>query len=137
MLELRGARMAELAALFADEELHPAVFFCVSGKDRTGLLSALVQSAIGVSDDDVADDFSLTERLMPEWHIERTLDLGSALDSSITREVVRESMRAPRELMVDALAKLRADHGDAAGYLRDHGLAQADLDRLRRALVEP
>jgi protein-tyrosine phosphatase len=48
------------------------VIHCASGKDRTGLLAAIVLSLLGVSDDDIAADFALTglaaERLIADWH---------------------------------------------------------------------
>jgi Tyrosine phosphatase family len=39
--------------------------------------------------------------------------------------------------MASALQRVYDRHGDARGYLRDHGLGDVDLDRLRDALVEP
>ena len=42
----------------------PAVFHCAAGKDRTGLLAALLLSALGVSDEDVVADYALTEAAM-------------------------------------------------------------------------
>ena len=38
----------------------PAVFHCAAGKDRTGLLAALLLGSLGVSHDDIVDDYSLT-----------------------------------------------------------------------------
>ncbi|MFD3682917.1 tyrosine-protein phosphatase, partial [Streptomyces sp. NPDC058613] len=49
----------------------PAVFHCASGKDRTGLLAALVLALLGVSEQDIVDDFALTGlatgRLLDDW----------------------------------------------------------------------
>ena len=38
----------------------PAVFHCTAGKDRTGVISALLLETLGVSRDQVVDDYSLT-----------------------------------------------------------------------------
>jgi protein-tyrosine phosphatase len=43
----------------------PVVFHCASGKDRTGLLAALVLALVGVAEDDIVADFALTERNGP------------------------------------------------------------------------
>lgn len=52
----------------ADE---PLVFHCASGKDRTGIIAALVLSLLGVEEDTVVEDFALTglatDRLVADW----------------------------------------------------------------------
>ncbi|WP_214321507.1 tyrosine-protein phosphatase [Nonomuraea sediminis] len=52
----------------ADE---PVVFHCASGKDRTGIVAALVLSLLGVEEDTVVEDFALTglatDRLVADW----------------------------------------------------------------------
>ncbi|PBC71366.1 protein-tyrosine phosphatase [Streptomyces sp. TLI_235] len=50
----------------------PLVFHCYSGKDRTGIVAALVLTLLGVPEEDVLADFARTEdataRLVAEWH---------------------------------------------------------------------
>ncbi|WP_051854546.1 tyrosine-protein phosphatase [Streptomyces sp. NRRL B-1347] len=57
--------------LIAEDGSGPVVFHCVSGKDRTGLLAALVLSLLGVAEADVVEDFALTglatDRLVADW----------------------------------------------------------------------
>jgi protein-tyrosine phosphatase len=64
--------MAEALRILATADSPPLVIHCASGKDRTGLLAAIVLSLLGVSDDDIAADFALTglaaERLIADWH---------------------------------------------------------------------
>ncbi len=76
-------RFAEVAAdgveelgqalrVIAADGSAPLVIHCASGKDRTGILAALVLSLLGVAADDIAADFALTglatERLVADWH---------------------------------------------------------------------
>ena len=56
VVELRQA----LDVIVADENA-PVVFHCASGKDRTGLLAALVLTLLDVPDDVIVEDFALTE----------------------------------------------------------------------------
>ena len=39
------------------------VFHCAAGKDRTGLVAALLLAALGVSEADILDDYELTNRV--------------------------------------------------------------------------
>ena len=69
LLAERSDRLVHVFALLCDRELQPVVIFCGSGKDRTGLVSALSAERAGVADDDVRDDYALTQELMSEEHL--------------------------------------------------------------------
>ncbi|MFJ1937053.1 tyrosine-protein phosphatase [Kitasatospora sp. NPDC088160] len=111
----------------ADE---PVVFHCASGKDRTGLIAALVLTLLGVSEDDVAADFALTElatpHLVAEWHAAhpgRTLRWPGY-------------GRAPETVIRLALADLTARHGSVEGYATGAlGFSPARTAALRSRLL--
>jgi protein tyrosine/serine phosphatase len=52
----------------ANEPAKPLIVHCTAGKDRTGVLCALILSLCGVEDEIVAQEYSLTEIGLPiEW----------------------------------------------------------------------
>ncbi|MFJ3580888.1 tyrosine-protein phosphatase [Streptomyces sp. NPDC090127] len=110
----------------------PLVFHCASGKDRTGLLAALLLGLLDVSDEQILDDFALTElataRLVADWHAAHP-----------GRELRWPGYgRAPAEIMRLVLADLRAGYGSVYGYVTGHvGLDPAVVDALRERLLEP
>ena len=62
--------LAGALGLAADPESLPLVFHCAAGKDRTGVLAALLLSLLGVADDVIAHDYSLSGigmRRFREW----------------------------------------------------------------------
>jgi protein-tyrosine phosphatase len=65
--------LAQVLRVLVDGE-YPVVFHCASGKDRTGIVSALVLTLLGVDEEDVIADFALTElareRLLAQWRAE-------------------------------------------------------------------
>ena len=61
MLSLAGGQVATVLRLLAEPDVYPAVFFCAAGKDRTGVLAAIVLSTLGVDDDDIVTDYTLTD----------------------------------------------------------------------------
>jgi protein-tyrosine phosphatase len=109
---------------------EPQVFHCASGKDRTGLLAALVLALLGVAEDDIAADFALTElataRLVADWKAEhpgRTLNWPGY-------------GRAPEEVIRLFLADLAAAYGSVHEYAVGHlGVDQALIERLREQLL--
>ncbi|MFB6890341.1 tyrosine-protein phosphatase [Kitasatospora sp. NPDC056327] len=123
------AEIRTVLELIADAE-RPVVFHCAAGKDRTGLIAALVLSLLGVGEDDVAADFALTElvtdRLVAGWHAAnpgRTLRWPSF-------------GRAPEEVIRLALADLNAAHGSVHAYATGKvGVDGALIGRLRDRLL--
>ncbi|MGR6319722.1 tyrosine-protein phosphatase [Micromonospora soli] len=106
---------------------HPLVFHCASGKDRTGLLAALLLALLGVDEDQIAEDFALTElatdRLVAEW---RERNPGGALRWPAYG-------RAPAEIIRLFLADLTAGHGSVRGYAADRLGVDDDLVAALRA----
>jgi protein-tyrosine phosphatase len=133
VIERRGSTFADAVGLLAHAEL-PAVFFCSSGKDRTGMLAGLLLSALGVADEAVIDDYAETERRMPESYF--AVALARSRRAGLPEGSRVDDLGSPPDLMAAVLADVKERHGGAAAYLLDHGLEAADLGRLRDRLVE-
>jgi protein-tyrosine phosphatase len=73
----------EVFLLLADKENLPLLFHCAAGKDRTGILAAVILESLSVDDEVICADYVLTGRLNPEWRVSRD-NIEAALD-----EVVR------------------------------------------------
>lgn len=112
----------------------PAVFHCHAGKDRTGVVAALVLLAIGVSEDDVLDDYELTRRYRT---FENQQDsYANMIEMGMSPEAAAGVLATPRWAMADMLAALDGSHGGIVAYLTGPvGLTPADLDRLHELLV--
>jgi protein-tyrosine phosphatase len=109
------------------------VFHCAAGKDRTGVLAALLLGALGVSDDDIAEDYALTaagmERLRAWAAINRPELLGRMAEAPAAWMAVEPE--AIRRLLVD----LRTEFGSITEYLSSIGIGHALVDDLRAAYI--
>ena len=54
------------------EEGLPAVYFCTAGKDRTGVISMLIQSVCDVDEEIILSDYHLSHSLLTPIHNEIT-----------------------------------------------------------------
>lgn len=130
---LSGSIDSVLAAvrLIIAPETPALVFHCAAGKDRTGVLAAVLLDAVGVPAEAIAADYALSGERMPR--VRARLD---ALPSYRGLPPVRTGILAvDPAVMLRFLAELRASHGGAAGWLRAHGLTETELTALRRVLV--
>jgi protein-tyrosine phosphatase len=110
-----------------------AVFHCAAGKDRTGMLCAVVLGALGVAAEDIAADYAMTGRNMAG--IEARLRRHPAYDRTYAY-VPRDAMTADHDTMRELIADLGQRHGDMRGFLSALGLAGGTLEALRTSLVE-
>jgi protein-tyrosine phosphatase len=131
ILEATGTALADTVTAIADAP-GAVVFHCAAGKDRTGMVSAVVLGALGVSDEDIIADYAMTGRNLPA--IDARLRRHAAYENAY-QYVPRDAMTADDETMRDLIAHLRARHGTMSALLRDAGVTDDVLDRLRAVLV--
>ena len=114
----------------------PALFHCTAGKDRTGLAAAMLLTVLGVTRDDVLDDYCLTNEYRSNRRVEELRPMIEA--AGVDVEKVRPFLSARRPVLAGALDWLDEEHGGVEAYLTGPaGVAPATLDRLRTALLEP
>lgn len=130
-LDYAAGAFADAVAVLAEAQ-GAALFHCTAGKDRTGLLAALVLEAVGVDRDTVISDFALThDRIGP---LRERLLAQAELDG-YARSDFQRLLGATPDLMIPALEHLDAKYGGAVDYLAQAGVQDETFDALRRKLV--
>ena len=123
-----------LAALdvLLDPGRHPALVHCAAGKDRTGVVSAILLALLGVPRPVIAADFALTAT-----RIDRVFDRLSA--SAFYRQRLAEVSDATRAAepatILAFLAAVDERHGGLERWLTAHRIDAATLERFRAALL--
>ena len=133
MLEHFGPRFAAVLRVIARAEDHPLVFHCAAGKDRTGLVAALVLGLLDVDSDIVAADYAMTAERMPVM-IERHRDRRDRHGVGV--EVAEQHYEARADAMHAVLDHLVATHGSVERYVLAEGVTPASIAALRAALLE-
>jgi protein-tyrosine phosphatase len=132
-------RFARLLQLLANAEQHSVVIHCMVGKDRTGIASALLLSALGVSREQILDDYLLSARCYPPEEILARIreSISESLRGSWQDETVMPFCSVHEDYLGAAFDEIDRRHGDSAAYLRDGlGLDEADLGLLRERFLE-
>jgi protein-tyrosine phosphatase len=134
MLNAGAPAFRRVFATVARSEALPAVFHCAGGRDRTGLVAALLLAALGVEDEVIAADYARTGALLRP-HVDL---FATELDRlALSRDEMLRLLETKEEAMLGLLRALREQHGTPAAYLETIGVAAADVDALRVALVAP
>lgn len=62
-----GQNIIRVMEIIADRDNLPFVFHCNAGQSRSGIVAAVVLSVLGVADDDIIQDYTLTAPHMKEF----------------------------------------------------------------------
>jgi protein-tyrosine phosphatase len=99
---------------------------CSGGRDRTGMVTAMLLALVGVSPELIVDDY---ERAFREAHAHQARHPERASEQLYSQEELNDRIVERRAAMIDWIERL-----DVAGYLRDIGMSEVDIERLRARL---
>ena len=133
-LEVGGDALAEALTLLGSDEHYPLVFHCAAGKDRTGVLAALVLDLCGVARDDIVADYVITAERMG-FIMDRYRADPRFAERVASVPASRFSVEAPT--MERFLDELAGRFGGARGWARTAGVPDAALDALPELLLAP
>ncbi len=106
------------------------VVHCFSGKDRTGLTSALLLDCCGVERAAIAEDYGLSGVCLRDL-----FDGWIAAADPAERAELAQQLATDPEALLTVLEFLDGEFGGAAAFLSKCGLASSDLDQLRARLA--
>lgn len=125
VLEHVRAELRHVLAFIAAAGPEPLLFHCVAGKDRTGLVAALLLALADVRPEAIARDYALSSQMLRVGYLLRYPD--------IEPERILEALRCPEEGAYNMLRFLEAAGGVRA-YLAQIGLSADEIARLRARL---
>ena len=134
MLEIGSSRFADALHVLAQTDSLPAVFHCAAGKDRTGVLAALLLSSLGVDDAHICADYGLTQDAM-----QRTIAWSKVHRPELAERyatIPKAYLAADPRAMQIILAELAQRHGSVRNYVREIGVADNTVDALSNLLLE-
>ena len=112
---------ARFFQLIADEKNLPLVIHCTAGKDRTGVAIAMLLSMLGVPDDVIAADYSLSN-----IYFDTYVELGADAIKSLGRiglnvQTMLPLFTANPDVILKTLEHIRSKYGSVEHYLIDMG----------------
>lgn len=127
-----GRRIVEALEIIADPENHPLVFHCNAGKDRSGIITAIVLGVLGVADEDIIEDYTLTAPYMKEFINRWNNDPKTA---EVHKNLPEYQLQASPKSMALFLSTLKKEYGSVRGYVEAQGAEMSLIPRLERALL--
>ncbi len=129
-----GEQVAQAIRIIADARSRPVVVHCAAGKDRTGVLVAILLALLGVPDDVIADDYALSGEAM-DVLLERLFERLPEQAEEIRSAATAMSSATPANIRA-LLDGLRREHGSVESYVAVHGADDEVVSALRETLLE-
>jgi protein-tyrosine phosphatase len=129
MLDANGQRIAAIMDIIATSP-RAVLFHCFAGRDRTGIIAAILLRLAGVPDDLIVQDYAVSdERLVTRYEEWR------ARQNEIQRARMDQSIVEAETTIRGTLDHLDAKHGGVDAYLLRNGLDPAIIGRLKADLL--
>ncbi|HEX8757750.1 MAG TPA: tyrosine-protein phosphatase [Steroidobacteraceae bacterium] len=125
VLERLRPQLQEALAVIAAAGPGPLLFHCVAGKDRTGIIAALLLALADVVPEAIAADYAASSGNLRDAYLRRHRDADAA--------AIIEAVRCPEQAVYNMLAWLDSAGGIRA-YLGEIGLSSGEIAALRARL---
>lgn len=113
--------------LLANEE-NGVLYFCNAGKDRTGVVSALILMTLGADKKDIIADYTLSNIYMR--------DILKKFEENSEDKKIKDIITPKMEYMEQFLDYFNEKYGAVDNYLNDIGITEEDVNKIRSKYIE-
>eukprot|EP00555_Chaetoceros_dichaeta_P005186 CAMPEP_0198266562 /NCGR_PEP_ID=MMETSP1447-20131203/28898_1 /TAXON_ID=420782 /ORGANISM="Chaetoceros dichaeta, Strain CCMP1751" /LENGTH=534 /DNA_ID=CAMNT_0043956703 /DNA_START=199 /DNA_END=1804 /DNA_ORIENTATION=+ len=129
ILKMGSSGIKYVLELCADTNRHPVAFYCTAGKDRTGIIAVLILSVLGVPEEDIVEDYSLSANVYAEMNDHKAM-VGALNQRNVNPKTF---LGAPPQVMKDTLETIQRNYGNVDGYLDSIGFGLEHREKLKNA----
>lgn len=122
MLEGMKNKFKDIFDIFLKHPDDCILFHCSAGKDRTGMVSALLLDLIGCHEYDIVKDYSES--------YENNIEINEGLAQMMEDEEAKQYLKSSPRYMMEVLDYLREHYGSAKEYLLETGIKVEEIDQL-------
>lgn len=132
-IDVNAAFVAEALRIIADPANQPVVIHCTAGKDRTGIIAAMLLDILGVSHALIAADYHVT-----------TKNMATTIERIRSAPVFKENglayapdwiFASDPETMTGFLERMTAEYGGAEDWALRNGITAEEIAALRSSLL--
>ncbi len=133
MLVEGAPAIADALRVLADPGGYPVVFHCSVGKDRTGVLAAVLLALLGAHDETIVDDYAASAPALTAYR--SWLDTHDPAAGAALAARPPAFLAAPPAAMAAVLAQVRGEGRSMVGYARSIGVPFEVIESLHDQLL--
>lgn len=133
MLDGNAHVVGEIFQRLADPAQLPAIIHCTAGKDRTGLVVALLLLTLGVPEETVLADYTLSNLFYTHFRAALAADLKQIAPWGVSMDDLQDLYLVKAKTLLGALDHLRQTYGSLDNYLHNQaGVSDETIAQLRQ-----
>lgn len=129
MMDGSAERIASTLSVIASSP-RAVLFHCFAGRDRTGIIAAILLRLAGVADDEIVRDYALSDE-----RLEKRYEQWSSRWTEADKVRIERSIADAETTIRGTLGHLDQKYGGVEAYLLQNGVAASDIARLRADLI--
>ena len=138
MVDGNAHLIGEFFQRLADPDQLPALLHCTAGKDRTGLIVAMLLLTLGVPEETVIADYTLSNRFYKYFRAGLAADLKQVAPWGVSVDELQDLFVVKAKTLQGTLAYLRDKYGSLEEYLRGQaGVSDETIAQLRADWLVP
>ncbi len=129
--------LRKVLKVIIDNEEGAVLWHCAGGKDRAGIVSMLVESLLGVGEDDILEDYCASNVFQRRHNIFNKLGLWIAPVRHSLRKILFAMMNAKIKYLEATIAYVNEQYGSVINYCkRELGITDEDIEKMRDKYLE-
>lgn len=112
------AQYKKLIDLFAADHEGAMLYHCSVGKDRVGMASFFLLKILGAKDDDIIEDFMLTNDCIEPDIARRIARLSKKIDSPVLEETFRSLFQVRKEYITTVFEAIEQEYGGFDSFMK-------------------
>lgn len=121
--------------ILADERNYPLLIHCFAGKDRTGIIIALIQLSLGFNKNCIVEDYLETNKYISHKSVAILRVMKFLSVFGFPYKNFYASFFANSEFILSAIEKIDNKYGGIEDYLEVCGIPSDQLNRIREILI--
>ena len=115
----------------------PHLFHCTAGKDRTGFAAAILLLTLGVSEQQVIDDFLLSNTFLADQIDKNLQKIASRSKTPLNETALRQVLGVTSSSLEGAFAAMRSSYGSIENFIEQGlGIEQKTREKLKETFLE-
>jgi protein-tyrosine phosphatase len=131
-----GGAFRQLAEILLDSNRTPVLFHCQAGKDRTGILAALVQLLAGAEREPVIDEYLKSNAAILPYFRKKMLPRKIITFGYFPADLILYAITVREKNISSVIDRVNTEYGGTESYLAATGFNMDRLQELRGILVE-
>ena len=125
LIDYSQNQIRDVFKLLAKHENESIYYSCTAGKDRTGIITFILLSLVGIPEDEIIANYTES--------FENNLPLDAKAPMHPKMEMYRYSKP---EYIIDTMRYIQKKYGGPEKYLQHLGISQAEIDRIKHSLLK-